>query len=174
MDEKILMTDTEEQGGKIIARDTVDSGRLGFAENDGIMMADSNPGQYAESIGTEGNGLCYADHVHPYTAEWKKDADYMYLRNTYIALKESYDKYIAQTVYEGSALWMRLMQQVGILAGMVLAAGIPVYDFTINILLNIIRIMQGQDPDIGFDVNGSFMKAEALIAALENMIYKGD
>lgn len=41
------------------------------------------------SVGTAGKGLCYADHVHPYSELWKEDADFRKLNDEIILLHDS-------------------------------------------------------------------------------------
>ena len=65
----VLVTDDE---GNIVGAYRLTSDFLLMATDDGVMK----PAGEAASAGTAESGFCYADHIHPYSDLWKKDAEF--------------------------------------------------------------------------------------------------
>lgn len=73
----ILITD---ENGYIVGVETLTSDDILIA-NDSAMKASGAIGE-SGSAGTAGAGFCFADHIHPYSDAWKKDAEFIKLQNT--------------------------------------------------------------------------------------------
>jgi hypothetical protein len=81
----VLVTDED---GKIVGIATLPTDFLLMATDDGVMQAV----QSVASVGSTEKGLCYADHVHPYSDLWKNDEEFKSLVSDVAELMETADK----------------------------------------------------------------------------------
>lgn len=97
----VLITNTS---GKITAVKLISADKLEMAENAEIMLPEKHNNPWG-SFGSEGSGLCYANHVHPYTDDWQNDSEFQeLLRKTESAANSIVIK-IRQTTYD-ITLWL--------------------------------------------------------------------
>ncbi len=66
----VLVTDSVT--GKIKAVNIITADKLEIAENADIMLPEKYTNPWGD-FGSEGNGLCFANHVHPYDNSWQND-----------------------------------------------------------------------------------------------------
>ncbi len=81
----ILITDEE---GRIIGTQKLSTNELAMAKEEQSIDAilGMKPSAKVASVGTPEAGLCYSNHIHPYSTEWKNDDDYKALREEISAL----------------------------------------------------------------------------------------
>lgn len=75
----ILITDDE---GRIIGTEILSTEQLQMAKEENSIHAvlGMKPSAGTGSIGTPEAGMCYANHIHPYSTLWKEDPDYIALK----------------------------------------------------------------------------------------------
>ncbi len=89
--------------GKITAVKLISADKLEMAENAEIMLPERM--NSFGSFGSEGSGLCFANHVHPLTDDWQNDSDFQeLLRKTESAANSIVIK-IRQITYD-ITLWL--------------------------------------------------------------------
>lgn len=83
-----------DKSGKITALAAIPFSVLKMTTNKNNMQASASISNTEVTHGTEDSGMCFANHVHPYSEAWKQDEGYKELMDNVNELKDTISQYL--------------------------------------------------------------------------------
>lgn len=157
------------QDGKIHGIEKVTPNEFRIAANAEIIMPYAAPGITSGSRGNEGNNFCCADHIHPYSSEWKNDEEYQNLNKIYDASIKLINQSNAIKGYDFAKKIFDSIGDFSAILAVMIAGSAPFLAAFAVLMIKIIEIMSGFNLDFEIDIDGVMMTSEKILEILKEI-----